>query len=63
MLPNAEGLNGTTEATSKLLVAGANCTNDGHCKPGLSCCDAVGGNKCWECCENIHCEAIRKVCW
>ena len=46
-----------------VLPVGGKCKNDGDCKPGLKCCDAMGGNKCWECCEDVHCEGMGKICW
>ena len=46
-----------------VLPVGGKCKNDGNCKPGLKCCDAMGGNKCWECCEDVHCEGLGKQCW
>ena len=46
-----------------VVPVGRKCKNDGNCKPGLKCCDAMGGNKCWECCEDIHCEGMGKICW
>jgi len=45
------------------VPVGGNCKNNGDCSPGLKCCDAMGGNKCWECCEDVHCEGLGKICW
>ena len=48
---------------NEVVSVGRKCKNDGNCKPGLKCCDAMGGNKCWECCEDVHCEGMGKICW
>ena len=48
---------------NEVVPVGRKCKNDGNCKPGLKCCDAMGGNKCWECCEDVHCEGMGKICW
>ena len=45
------------------VPVGGTCKNDGNCSPGLKCCDAMGGNKCWECCEDVHCEGLGQICW
>ena len=43
--------------------AGETCLDYGNCKPGLICCNVGDGNKCWECCEDVHCDALGKICW
>ena len=45
------------------VPVGRTCKNDGNCSPGLKCCDAMGGNKCWACCEDVHCEGLGQICW
>ena len=32
------------------------------CKGGLTCCDARGGFRCWECCNSAQCPGSKK-CW
>ena len=59
----AHGNRSSLKLNSSMSSTGQTCKNDGNCSPGLKCCDAIGGNKCWECCEDVHCGALGKVCW
>ena len=58
-----QGNQTSLKLNTHISSTGKNCTNNGNCSPGLTCCDAIGGNKCWECCEDVHCDALGKVCW
>ena len=53
----------TTERLQKSVAAGHTCKDMGSCLPGLTCCNVGDGNRCWECCEHIHCSHLGKVCW
>ena len=57
------GYQTSPKQNSRISSTGETCKNDGNCSPGLKCCDVIGGNKCWECCEDVHCDALGMVCW
>ena len=54
-----------SDVVPPISTAGEACLDYGNCMPGLICCNVGDGNKCWECCEDVHCEMLEmtKVCW